>query len=465
MGQESRHDRPTPESYDTRIGELSFTQKFEDGYPTTDTVEKLYDEIDFQRGCQAYLWSIPLVTFTQYQYAYTEVLGAANGELVYTTSFQDNLGGITQNTTTPYAGTFFDLSAGPFVLEMPEGEVRGMAHDMWQISITEITEPGTYLFVGPGQDVPTVTDEIDVYQSPTTDVSVAIRLIPEDEDEQQAILEDIAIYPFEEQDDPNPRGYLTPDGRPWQATPPRGIEYWERLADIIDREPVFERDRFFMAMLKPLGIEKGKPFDPNERQQELLTDAAFVGEAMAKATCYAKRIEAAQYDDDVQWQYPVITSPDQRADHYDELDERASQFYEAVTNDEAVHGHETGEGQVYLGTYRDANGEWLDGGKTYTLHIPPDVPAETFWSVTAYDVSTRGLIDNDQEIAAVSSRTGLIQNDDGSFDVYFGPDAPDEREQNWIPTVSGKGWFAYFRLYSPTQPFMDHSWALSDIEP
>ncbi len=93
------------------------------------------------------------------------------------------------------------------------------------------------------------------------------------------------------------------------------------------------------------------------------------------------------------------------------------------------------------------------------------MPAETFWSVTAYDVSTRGLIDNDQEVAAVSSRTDLLQNNDGSFDVYFGPDAPDERKQNWIPTVPEKGWFAYFRLYSPTQPFMDHSWVLPDIEP
>ncbi len=32
------------------------------------------------------------------------------------------------------------------------------------------------------------------------------------------------------------------------------MEYWVRLADIINREPIHERDRFMMAMLKPLGV-------------------------------------------------------------------------------------------------------------------------------------------------------------------------------------------------------------------
>jgi hypothetical protein len=36
---------------DTRIGKLEFTHDFANGYPTKETVEKLYDERDFQRAC------------------------------------------------------------------------------------------------------------------------------------------------------------------------------------------------------------------------------------------------------------------------------------------------------------------------------------------------------------------------------------------------------------------------------
>jgi hypothetical protein len=38
------------------------------------------------------------------------------------------------------------------------------------------------------------------------------------------------------------------------------------------------------------------------------------------------------------------------------------------------------------------------------------------------------------------------------------------RKTNWIKTLPGKGWFTYFRLYAPTQPFFDRKWTLNDIE-
>jgi hypothetical protein len=41
-----------PETLKTRIGELTFTHDFANGYPDKKSVEKLYDEMDFQRGCQ-----------------------------------------------------------------------------------------------------------------------------------------------------------------------------------------------------------------------------------------------------------------------------------------------------------------------------------------------------------------------------------------------------------------------------
>ncbi len=107
-----------------------------------------------------------------------------------------------------------------------------------------------------------------------------------------------------------------------------------------------------------------------------------------------------------------------------------------------MHGQKTGKGQIYMATYKDKDGDWLDDGTNYVLRLPPDVPAETFWSITVYEVSTRTLINNKHEIADRSSRMDLLVNKDGSVDLYIGPDKPrGDKAKNWIPTEAGRAWF------------------------
>ena len=289
--------------------------------------------------------------------------------------------------------------------------------------------------------------------------------MPPDHETRLALLKKIRIYPYAERKNPRPRGYTTPKGKPWLAAQPRGIEYWVRLADIINREPVFERDRFYMAMLKELGIEKGKTFQPDERQRKILLEATLVGEAMAKANNFAKRLKTSKYVEGSHWYFATVAFPDQKTDYYDQLDERAAWFYEAVTNDKMMHGQRTGKGQVYLATNKDKDGDWLDGGRNYVFNVPPNVPAEAFWSITIYDVDTRTIIKNKQQIADRSSRMELHANKNGSVTIYIGPDKPEgQKQKNWIPTVPGKAWFPYFRLYSPKKTFLDRTWVLPDIE-
>ena len=452
----------------TRIGELTFTHDFAAGYPTDATIDKLFDEIDFQRASQAYIWAIPLVSMAQWQYAYNVTLGAENGQITFLNGYDDILGGLTFNATTPYALVFIDLSKEPWIVHMPEGEVRGAAHDMWQREITSMTKPGKYVFVGPGQKAPAGAEEAGytVHETPTNSIFLGIRLIPTDPDERMALLKQVDIYPFVERNKPNPRGYITPQGKRWSAAHPRGMDYWQRLSDIISKEPVEERDRFFMAMLKPLGIEKGKPFDPTDRQKRILMDGLLVGEAMAKAIDFKKtpRLEDAHYVDGSRWDIDTTSPPDQRREHYDALDGRASWLYEAVTNNLAMHGMETGKGQVYMTSYKDTDNEFLDGARNYTLHIPPNAPAKLFWSLTLYEVDGRDIIHNKQKVTDRSSRMDLLTNSDGSVDLYFGPDEPKGKKKNWIPTEPGRAFFAMLRFYSPGKALLDRSWILPDIE-
>jgi hypothetical protein len=116
------------QTIETRIGTLEFTHDFGNGFPSNATVDKLYDERDFQRACQAYLWSLPAVSFTAWQRGVMKGLGARNGQIVAILSYEARRGILTANATTPYYLGFADLSSGPLVVEMPVGGVPAGAH-------------------------------------------------------------------------------------------------------------------------------------------------------------------------------------------------------------------------------------------------------------------------------------------------------------------------------------------------
>jgi hypothetical protein len=453
-----------PQTIPSRIGPLEFTHDFANGYPTDATIEKLYDERDFQRACQAYLWSLPAVAFNSFQRGITTQLGARNGQVVSILSYEARRGVLTANATTPYYLGFADLSAGPLVLEMPPSGVQGAINDSWQRAVPGTSAAGKYLVLAPGQAKPADVAGYIVRQSPTVNIFLGVRLTDTDPVRAQEALSHLRMYPYAQRANPPKTDILDTGTKDWSGLPPRGMEYWERVDDVIQHEPIEPRDVFFHAMLRPLGLEKGRPFKPDARQTKILTDAALVGEAMAKANSADRRFAGGQYRPDTHWDFALRLDADDPGAFWSLLDERASWFYEAIGAGPDMAPKEPGPSSAYLSAYRDKAGHWLDGGKSYRLHVPPNPPVQLFWSVTVYDVDTRALILNDQKIADRSSRMDLRKNEDGSVDVYCGPKAPAGFEKNWIPTVAGRSWFAYFRFYRPTAAYFDRSWPLGDFE-
>jgi hypothetical protein len=96
--------------------------------------------------------------------------------------------------------------------------------------------------------------------------------------------------------------------------------------------------------------------------------------------------------------------------------------------------------------------------------VQASAPVKQYWSATAYDRATHALIRKLPWSGRSSQTPGLQKNADGSVDIYCAPKAPKRLESNWIPTVPGRNWFSYFRLYEPTQPYFDRAWPLGDFE-
>jgi hypothetical protein len=114
---------------------------------------------------------------------------------------------------------------------------------------------------------------------------------------------------------------------------------------------------------------------------------------------------------------------------------------------------------------RDSEGRYLDGGKTYRLTVPADVPDKLFWSVTVYDAESRSQIATPQAQAALRSLFELKDADPAQpVELFFGPTQPEGAENRWIETIPGKGWFVYFRIYGPEGPAFDGSWKPGEFE-
>lgn len=459
---------PTTGSVSSRIGTL----ELENGYPTDATVTKVFDDIDYQRACQAYLWALPLMAMQQWQGEHLTKFGANKLDYVDYLTFQDKLGLLTANATTPYIMAFPNLKeTGPLVFEIPAGPTAGGFTDFWQRPITDTGQTGPdkgaggrYLILGP-DDPEMKPDGYYVFRSPTVNVWSAHRALDPDPARAKSLIDGLKIYPYSQRENPAPTRHVSPAGRPWSGEQPRGLAYWEGLSKIIQEEPVHERDRMMMGMLQPLGIEKGRPFSPTERQKQILVDAAQTGEVMARAIAYKKRFEGAKVWPGRHWEISLfLKETSQEAPHHTQLDERTSWFYEAVGVSVGMMGRAVGAGQVYLEAAKDNKGRWLDGGKAYRLTVPKNVPVSQFWSFTVYDNETRCFVKTGVPPDR-SSRDSIVTNADGSVELAFGPTAPaDTPESNWIKTLPGKGWFSYFRLYGPTEPYFDRSWALPDIE-
>jgi len=156
----------------------------------------------------------------------------------------------------------------------------------------------------------------------------------------------------------------------------------------------------------------------------------------------------------------------QASGSFTNLEQRTAFFTSAYSDSPGMVVSMVGKGAKYPATSRDVNGDLVDGGRSYSLHLPPNIPAALFWSLALYDPLTASGLDNGQRFPSINAMDQPMPNPDGSHDFYLGPEKPNHvDESTWLTTVAGKGFIIIFRLYGPERAFFDQSWKPGDLRP
>lgn len=460
-----------PESASTSAAKAA-VQRLQD-LSTKELVQRMAE----RRAVEAVIWGMPAVNFDlMYQAMVRETKGGFN-QIVYWSRLPDwKNQTLTPNPDVIYLMPFFDTCDGPVVIEVPpagDGVINGTIMDSWQVPLEDVGpagldkgKGGKYLVLPPDYKEKPPNGYITLHSSMHQGYALLRSILKTGSDGDIAKAADygrrIKLYPVAEWANPPQTTFRDAINVVFDATIPYDWRFFQALDRFVQRELWLTRDKAMIDTLKSIGIEKGKPFSPDDTAKLALNDAASEARALLDMS-YENLFYP--YFDSSRWALAAV--PDYlkaaRTDYADPdiypIDERGVLFSFAFFTPKHL-----GQGQFYLMTTKDKNGEAFHGGDTYRLIVPPNAPVKQYWSATAYDRATHALIRGQSRASRSSQSQGLLKNADGSVEVYFGPRAPAGKDSNWIPTSASGMFEVLFRFYGPEKPLFDKTWALSDIE-
>ena len=410
-------------------------------------------------------------------------IGAKNSNqvLIFDHLMDSNPLFLTGNTDTVYCSVFLDLEKdGPTVIEIPPKTGPGTVNDAFFRFVIDTGPPGPdrgqggkYLILPPDSegDVP----EGYFAAKSTSFINWLILrgfLVDGKPDFSSNLFRTgLKVYPLEKAANPPAMEFINGSKKAFNTIHANTYEFYEELHTVLEREPVEMLDPELRGLFASIGIQKGKPFAPDARMKKLLTDAVAVGNATARALLWYERDQSAFLYENSYWKEGFIGGSyrylKDKGMGGRNLDARTHFYYNATVNTPAMAWKLVGKGSQYAWGYLDSKGNYLDGGKTYRMNLPKDVPAGNFMSIVVYDPQTRSELQTGQPFPSynnVRDMDKVIANEDGSVDLYFGPEAPAGQQANWLQTVPGKGWFCLLRLYDPTESWFDKTWQPGEIE-
>jgi hypothetical protein len=457
---------------------------FKNDFPTSETAVKLMNELTFQQAVQSYLWALPAVNIWAMKEASEKGMGAGYHVLpIWAKRMTSKTLVTTPNADVIYAMGYVDLSTdGPLVVEVPP-MLQGLFDDFWQrplvceyggkkwLGDVGLAGPdggkgGKFLLLPPGYKG-AIPKGYFVYPSRTYNVFVFWRSFfrdPKQLDPAVSLIKKTRIYPLGKEVTAKAMSFPDATDAGLNMLFPEDGSYFDMLSRFINAEYADKEDVYMRGMLAELGIVKGRAFNPDAKTKVLLDEAAKTAFKMSKVIIDVKVPAQSLVYKDRQWMNVFVGgSPVFQGDStYTNLDLRTAFFTSAYSTSEGMALDIVGKGAKYPGTIRDADGHYVDGAQAYSLHLPANVPAGLFWSISLYDALTASGLDNGQAFFSINSMDKPEQNADGSYDLYLGPRDPGKK--NWLKTVPGKGFLIVLRLYGPAQSYFDQSWKPDDLK-
>src|SRR6266550_5075869 len=201
VSKETRDSISTPNKVETQLGTLEFT----DGAPSAATAQKVYDNLDYIRGVDAFMNSFGGASAYAIRQGFHSIGAEDNAVVIFSELMDSNSLFLTANADTIYSIAILDLTKGPIVVEVPP-KALGTLNDMWFGWIIDIGGPGPdrgeggkYLIVPPGYDGPLPDSGFHVGRSKTTHVLYAVRAFMVDNDPKPAVAlikKSLKIYPY-----------------------------------------------------------------------------------------------------------------------------------------------------------------------------------------------------------------------------------------------------------------------------
>lgn len=469
---------------------------FSENRPTQETAQTLRDELLFQRATQTYLWALPLVNTLGMKIGSEKVFGSGYNVLpVWKQRLDAKTLITTPNSDVIYAMGYVDLGRdGPLVFEAPPN-LQGILLDAWQRPIPvdggrffgdvglpgpDAGKGGKFLLLPPGYEGP-LPEDCFVYRSPTNTVFVFLRAFYQDPKNLApavSLIEQSRIYPLNGSGTCRPMQFPDASGVPVDMLPISDGTAFNELKKLVDTEGTSLADSDSLGMLASIGIAKGRPFEPDAKTRKILDHAAKTAFKMSRVIGFEETVagRSLRIYPDRRWINPMADATPQNlagpfdlgwqrvAGGYLDLDARIWFFTNYYSVSPGMLSQTPGRGAKYMIAFVDGQGENLSGGSSYRLHLPADIPAANFWSVTLYEAENGSGLANGRPFPSLGSRDMPAPNADGSTDLHLGPTAPAGQDRNWLATVPGKGYFAVLRLYGPTEAAIDKSWKPGDIE-
>ena len=464
------------------------------GRPTASAAKSLKEELLFQRATQVYLWALPLINTLGMKYGSEQTFGAGYNVLPI---WKDRLDAktliTTPNSDVLYAMSYADLGeTGPLVFDAPP-RMQGILLDFWQrpipgpkVNASEVFagdvgffgpdggKGGKFLILPPGYNDP-VPAGYYVFRSGTKNVFIFLRAFFEDPNNLTPAVEELQkarFYPLGQERTAKPMQFPNASGVPVNMLPRSDASAFDQLKRLIDSEPDSIADEGWLGMLASIGIERSKPFEADAATRRILDRAAETGYKMSRVLGFESAVGGVDYRvyPDRQWLnpfasgYPFDLAWTRIPAEYRALDNRASFFTNYYSISPGMLSKTPGVGANYLIGFSDGTGAPLQGDKSYTLNLPPKIPAAIFWSLTLYDAANGSGLDNGQPFPSLGSRNKPQQEHDGSTILYLGPTAPTGKTSNWMRTVPGKDYFVILRLYGPLEAAIDRSWKPGDLD-